>query len=81
MATGKCDAYVNIDKLSIKIGNYNVFTKGSLDRSYNEENIANYMKNKDIEITINLGLGKKSFTAYTMDLTKRYIDINSDYRT
>ena len=28
-----------------------------------------------------LNIGKKDFTSYTMDLTKKYIEINSDYRT
>ena len=32
-------------------------------------------------IQINLNQGKKSFTAYTIDLTKKYIDINADYRS
>ena len=27
------------------------------------------------------GLGKENFTAYTMDLTKKYIEINADYKT
>jgi glutamate N-acetyltransferase/amino-acid N-acetyltransferase len=26
-------------------------------------------------------MGSKSFTAYTMDLTKKYIEINADYRS
>ena len=81
MAVGKCNVRININKLSIKIGNFNVLTKGNLDLNYKEENVATYMKNKDIEITINIGEGKKNFTAYTMDLTKNYIDINSDYRS
>ena len=29
----------------------------------------------------NLNSGKKNFIAYTMDLTKKYIEINADYRT
>ena len=36
---------------------------------------------KKIDIVVNLNLGKKSFTAYTMDLTKKYIEINADYRS
>jgi glutamate N-acetyltransferase/amino-acid N-acetyltransferase len=28
-----------------------------------------------------LNIGNKSFTAYTMDLTKKYIEINADYRS
>ena len=40
-----------------------------------------YMKNEMITITVEIGMGNKSFTAYTMDLTKKYIEINADYRT
>ena len=39
------------------------------------------MKSSDIEINIRVGTGKKNFTAYTMDLTKKYIEINADYRS
>ena len=39
------------------------------------------MKNEKIEITIDLSIGSKKFTAYTMDLSKEYIEINSDYRS
>ena len=38
-------------------------------------------QNNSITITVEIGLGNKSFTAYTMDLTKKYIEINSDYRS
>ena len=38
------------------------------------------MKDEKIDITVDLNVGKKNFTAYTMDLTKKYIEINSDYR-
>jgi len=39
------------------------------------------MKNSDIEISVKIGTGNKSFTVYTMDLTKKYIEINADYRS
>ena len=42
---------------------------------------ANYMKGENIEINIETFKGKKNFTAYTMDLTKKYIEINADYRS
>ena len=48
---------------------------------YNESQIAQYMKNEKIDITVDIGLGSKNFTVYTMDLTKKYIDINADYRS
>ena len=39
------------------------------------------MKNDNIEIHIDISSGSKKFTAYTMDFTKKYIEINADYRT
>ena len=39
------------------------------------------MRAENIEITIETFTGKKNFTAYTMDLTKKYIEINADYRS
>ena len=39
------------------------------------------MQSENIEIKIETFTGKKNFTAYTMDLTKKYIEINSDYRS
>ena len=81
MAVGKSNANVDIKKLSIKIGPHKVFTKGSLDKDYQESVVKEYMKKYSIDLIINIGLGKKNFTAYTMDLTKNYISINSDYRS
>ena len=40
-----------------------------------------YMKNEKIELYVDIGTGKRNFEAYTMDLTKKYIEINADYRT
>ena len=81
MAIGKSETEIKINKLSIKFGNINVVQKGKLHSSYNEIDAAEYMKNSDIEISVNVGSGNKHFTVYTMDLTKRYIEINADYRS
>ena len=58
-----------------------VFVKGSFYEGYDEAKVKEYMKNESLNITIELGLGNKNFTAYTMDLTKKYIEINADYRS
>ena len=81
MAIGKSNVSLNPNKLSIKFGNISIIENGKLSTSYEEKNAANYMKEEKIDILINLNLGKKEFTSYTMDLTKKYIEINSDYRT
>ncbi len=81
MAIGKSQALIKINKLSIKFGKLNVVQDGKIHSSYSEEETAEYMKNSDIEIIVKIGTGNKSFTAYTMDLTKKYIEINADYRS
>ena len=81
MAIGKSDTQIQMNKLGIKFGNISVVQKGKLHSSYNESETAEYMKNSDIEISVNVGSGNKHFTAYTMDLTKKYIEINADYRS
>ena len=81
MAIGKANVKLNPNKLGIKFGNITIIENGKLSNSYNEIEAANYMKNEKIDLLINLNLGKKEFTSYTMDLTKKYIEINSDYRT
>ena len=82
MAIGKSDVDIAINKLTINLGPIKVIEKGQLSKTYIEDDAAVYMKeSKKIDVTVELNLGKKNFTAYTMDLTKKYIDINTDYRS
>ncbi len=81
MAIGKSNININLNKLSIIFGKIKIIEKGQLSNSYNELEVSEYMKNENIDIGVDLGVGKKSFTAYTMDLTKKYIEINANYRT
>ena len=81
MAIGKANVNLNPNKLGIKLGNIMIIENGKLCSSYNEYEASAYMKGEKIDLLINLNEGKKEFTSYTMDLTKKYIEINSDYRT
>ena len=81
MAIGKANVNLNPNKLTIKFGNITIIENGKLSNSYNETEAADYMKGEKIDLLVNLNLGKKEFTSYTMDFTKKYIEINSDYRT
>ena len=81
MAIGKSKVNLNLNKLSLKFGSFKIIENGQLSKLYKEEEVANYMKEETIEIIVDLNIGKKEFTAYTMDLTKEYIDINANYRT
>ena len=64
MAIGKSDAIINLDRLSIKFGDLNIVYKGKINSNYNEKDAADYMKNSNIEITVDASSGKKFFTVY-----------------
>ena len=81
MAIGKSNVDIDLKKLSIQFGKIKIIEKGQLVKNYKESDVANYMKSQSIDISINLNMGLKNFTAYTMDLTKKYIEINADYRS
>jgi len=82
MAIGKAKVNLNLNKLAIKIGPIKVIEKGQLSNLYNEDDAGVYMREETkIDLSIELNAGKKNFTAYTMDLTKKYIEINADYRS
>ncbi len=81
MAIGKSGININLNKLSISLGNIKIIEKGQIFKNYKESDSISYMKGQTIDISINLNMGIKNFTAYTMDLTKKYIEINADYRS
>ncbi len=81
MAIGKTKIKINLDKLNINIGSYKIIENGKLSSNYKESEVAEYMKSLEIKINVQIGNGNKEFKVYTMDLTKKYIEINSDYRS
>ncbi|MDC1003843.1 bifunctional glutamate N-acetyltransferase/amino-acid acetyltransferase ArgJ [Candidatus Pelagibacter sp.] len=81
MAIGKAGPKINLKKLSIKFGNSKIVQDGKLHQGYDESRTSEYMKNDNIDLHVEIFTGKKSFTVYTMDFTKKYIDINADYRS
>jgi glutamate N-acetyltransferase/amino-acid N-acetyltransferase len=81
MAIGKSGIKIDKEKISIWFGNHLVAQNGSLSETYNELDVAKYMKNDSLVVTVNLGLGSKEASIYTCDLTYDYISINADYRS
>ena len=71
MAIGKSGIIFDLEKLSIKFGEFNVIQGGKLHQNFNEMIISDYMKNYKIDINIDISSGLKNFTAYTMDFTKK----------
>mgnify|MGYP003949476607 FL=1 len=81
MAIGKAGVPISIDDLSIRFGDLSIIENGKLNINYNESEASEYMKKDNIDIYIEISSGSKNFTTYTMDLTKKYIEINADYRS
>lgn len=81
MAVGKAGEPADRDKLQIRFGDLLLTDQGQRSPYYREEDAAAYMKNDQIEIGIDLGLGVGAATIYTCDLTHGYITINGDYRS
>lgn len=81
MAIGKSGAAADRDLLNISFGDILVADKGWVSPDYREEDTAAYMKNQDLVIAVDLGLGDGQSTVWTCDLTHGYIEINADYRS
>ncbi|SLN42994.1 Arginine biosynthesis bifunctional protein ArgJ [Roseovarius litorisediminis] len=81
MAIGKSGARADRDSISIRFGDILVAKEGWVNPEYSEEKAAAYMKNQELEIHVDLGLGGGTAVVWTCDLTHGYIDINADYRS
>jgi glutamate N-acetyltransferase / amino-acid N-acetyltransferase len=81
MAIGKAGEAADRDKLSIWFGPHIVARDGERAAEYVEETVAAYMKNREIVIRADVGVGSGSATVWTCDLTHDYISINADYRS
>tara|TARA_Y100001970_G_scaffold64725_1_gene82859 strand:- start:11810 stop:13069 length:1260 start_codon:yes stop_codon:yes gene_type:complete len=81
MAIGKTQENINQDKIIIKFGDNILAKDGKIFNKINLSKINKYMKNKFIDIQVNLNLGKASSIVYGNDLNNEYIRINADYRS
>jgi glutamate N-acetyltransferase/amino-acid N-acetyltransferase len=81
MAVGKSGAAADRDRLSIRFGDIVVAENGWVAPDYREEDGAAYMKQAELVVGVDLGLGAGKATVWTCDLTHAYISINADYRS
>jgi glutamate N-acetyltransferase / amino-acid N-acetyltransferase len=82
MAVGKAGEAADRDNLSIWFGDRIVADKGERAATYDEPTMAKYMKGREIEIRVDVGVrGSGKATIWTCDLTHDYISINADYRS
>ena len=81
MAVGKAGEKADRDRLGISIGGVRIAEHGQATPDYDEAPVAAHMRGREIDIDVELGIGRGKATVWTCDLTHGYIDINADYRT
>ncbi len=81
MAVGKAGEPADRDKLSIGVGGTWMAKEGGVVPGYDETPVVAHMKGREIDIAIDIGLGRGKATVWTCDLTHGYIDINGSYRS
>jgi glutamate N-acetyltransferase/amino-acid N-acetyltransferase len=81
MAVGKAGEPADRDRLAIFFGDIRVAVDGARDDAYDEAAASAYMKNDEILVRVDLGLGRGKARIWTCDLTKAYVEINGDYRS
>jgi len=81
MAVGKAGEPANRDSLSISFGATQVARYGLAVAGYDEAPVAQHLKQNEIQIGVDLGIGAGRATVWTCDLTHDYISINADYRS
>jgi len=82
MAVGRSGvAGLDINRLSLRLGDVDVFTDGQPAGSYTEERGSNVMSQQEIDVYIDLGCGSSTWTIYACDFSHDYVSINADYRS
>jgi glutamate N-acetyltransferase/amino-acid N-acetyltransferase len=81
MAVGKAGEPADRDRLAIWFGDVRVAVEGERDPDYSEAAASAVMKEENIVIRVDLGLGSGQASVWTCDLTKAYVEINGDYRS
>ena len=81
MAVGKAGEPADRDKLSIAVGGTWMAREGGVIEGYDETPVVAHMKGREVQITVDIGLGRGKARVWTCDLTHGYIDINGSYRS
>lgn len=81
MAIGRSDQPVKREMIGVRFGNLHAARNGMISDEYDEAAMSAYMKGAELEISVTVGPGQGRARMFTCDLTKRYIEINGDYRS
>ena len=81
MAVGRADEPIDRTRLRVEFGPLVAAQDGLISPTYNEAKMSAYMKKSELEVSVDVGVGRGSATVWTCDLTKQYVAINGDYRS
>ena len=81
MAVGKAGEKADRDKLAIAIGGVPVAMSGGAVPDYDETSVVGHMKGREIEIAVDVGVGRGRAVVWTCDMTHDFISANADYRS
>ncbi len=81
MAVGRAGEPAERDRLSVGVGGVWMARAGAVVPGYDEAPVVAHMRGREIQVNVDLGLGRGVATVWTCDLTHGYIDINGSYRS
>jgi glutamate N-acetyltransferase/amino-acid N-acetyltransferase len=81
MAIGRADQPIKKELVAVRFGDLYAARDGMVSPDHDEAKMSAYMKRPELEITVKVGPGSGTARMYTCDLTKRYVEINGDYRS
>lgn len=79
-AMGNAGVEFDPQKTDLYLGPVKVASNGQ-GTEFSEEEVAKYLKEKEISVTIDLHAGEEEILAWGNDLSYEYVRINSDYRS
>ncbi len=79
-AVGASGCEVDESLIGMRLGTL-LLVENGVRTDFKNQEASQYMKNHDLYLEINLGLGQYNKTMYTCDLSYDYVKINGDYRT
>ena len=79
-AAGYSGAELSPEKTTLSIGGVQIVEAG-LGAKFDEKELRRAMAEREIKVTINLGVGNVATTIYTCDMSYEYVKINGEYTT
>jgi glutamate N-acetyltransferase/amino-acid N-acetyltransferase len=79
-AVGRSGAQVEPARAGLWLGSLQLVAQG-MPRAFNREDARAILKQPEVGITVDLGLGAGQATVWTCDLSYKYVEINAEYHT